>query len=126
MRKKNFSKKLLSMALAGSLVVGMTSTLSGCGSKKNGTVTLDVYSMLANYSGIQSGWGADLLKQKFNVKLNYVQSDSGTFDTRMETGDLGDIVVFGNDNNEYVQAVNNKALYNWEEDNLLNYGYLYN
>ena len=84
MRKKNFSKKLLSMALAGSLVVGMTSTLSGCGSKKNGTVTLDVYSMLANYSGIQSGWGADLLKQKFNVKLNYVQSDSGTFDTRME------------------------------------------
>lgn len=119
MRKKNFSKKLLSMALAGSLVVGMTSTLSGCGSKKNGTVTLDIYSMLANYSGIQSGWGADLLKQKFNVKLNYVQSDSGTFDTRMETGDLGDIVVFGNDNNEYVQAVNNKALYNWEEDNLL-------
>lgn len=82
------------MALAGSLVVGMTSTLSGCGNKKNGTVTLDVYSMLANYSGIQSGWGADLLKQKFNVKLNYVQSDSGTFDTRMETGDLGDIVVF--------------------------------
>lgn len=75
MRKKNFFKKLLSMALAGSLVVGMTSTLSGCGSKKNGTVTLDVYSMLANYSGIQSGWGADLLKQKFNVKLNYVQSD---------------------------------------------------
>ena len=44
MRKKNFSKKLLSMALAGSLVVGMTSTLSGCGNKKNGTVTLDVYS----------------------------------------------------------------------------------
>ena len=34
MRKKEFSKKLLSMALAGSLVVGMTSTLSGCGSKK--------------------------------------------------------------------------------------------
>ena len=29
------------------------------------------------------------------------------------------MLFFGNDNNEYVQAVNNKALYNWEEDNLL-------
>lgn len=119
MKRSNMYKKMLAMALTGSFVVGMTSTLSGCGSKKDEVITLDVYSMLANYSGTQTGWGADLLKKKFNVKLNYVQSDAGTFDTRMESGDLGDIVVFGNDNNEYVQAVKSNALYNWEEDDLL-------
>ena len=49
MRKGAFSKKMLSVLLAGSMVVGSASVLSGCGTKKkNGVVKLDVYSQLAN------------------------------------------------------------------------------
>ena len=36
------------------------------------TITLDVYSQLANFSGIQQGWGATLLKDKFGVEINII------------------------------------------------------
>ena len=56
MRKGAFSKKMLSVLLAGSMVVGSASVLSGCGTKKkNGVVKLDVYSQLANTQGMQTG-----------------------------------------------------------------------
>ena len=51
--RKNFTKKATSMLLATSMIVGSTSFLAGCGSKKSEIVTLDVYSQLANYSGVR-------------------------------------------------------------------------
>ena len=83
------------------------------------TVTLDVYSQLANYSGEQIGWFADVMKEKFNVKLNIINEGDGTFATRMESGSLGDIVVFGNDSDDYVQAANAGLLFDWEDEDLL-------
>ena len=62
--------------MAACMTVGMTSALTGCGSKKNETITLEVYSQLANYSGLQTGWIADILKDKFNVKLKITAVDS--------------------------------------------------
>ena len=70
--RKNISKKFISMLLASSMVVGSTAVLAGCGSKKDEVITLDVYSQLANYSGIQTGWIADILEDKFKVKLNII------------------------------------------------------
>lgn len=98
--KKRFSKKLLSVILASSMVAGLT----GCGSSGGGSkdskepITLEVFSQLANYSGMQGGWSADILLEKFNVKLNIIPDPAGNsvYDTRAESGDLGDIVVFGN------------------------------
>lgn len=83
------------------------------------TVTLDVYSQLANYSGEQIGWFAQVMKEKFNVVLNIINEGDGTFATRMASGNLGDIVVFGNDSDEYLQAINAGLLYDWEEDDLV-------
>lgn len=117
--RKNLAKKLTSMLLVSSMVVGSTAVLSGCGSSKDETVTLDVYSQLANFSGIQTGWIADILKEKFNVKLNIIPEGSGVYETRMEDGDLGDIVVWANDNTKYPNAVKAGLLYDWNEDNLL-------
>lgn len=123
MIKKNiFKKKAVSLLLTASLITGVAGVTSGCGSKKkasNEPITLDVYSMLANYSGEQQGWFADLIKEKFNVKLNYIQADDSTFQTRTQNKNLGDIIVFGNDNKEYVQAVKGGLLYDWTEDGLL-------
>ena len=83
------------------------------------TVRLNVYTQLANYSGEQIGWFAQIMKEKFNVVLNIIRESEGTFATRMESGDLGDIVVFGNDSDEYLQAINAGLLLDWEEDNLV-------
>lgn len=116
--RKGFLKKSAALLMMSSLVVSVV----GCGSfgsKKSETITLDVYSQLANYSGVQTGWIADILKKKFNVKLNIIPEGDGVYETRMEEGNLGDIVVWGNDSDKYPQAVKAGLLYDWNEDNLL-------
>lgn len=120
MRMKHLWKKMLSVVLAGTMVVGMTAGVSGCGHrKKTGTITLDCFSQLANFSGLQGGWMADILKEKFNVKLNIIPNGSGILQTRMQEGDLGDIVIWGNDADDYQKAVKNGLLFDWNEDDLL-------
>ncbi|AFK86284.1 MULTISPECIES: extracellular solute-binding protein [Thermoanaerobacterium] len=82
-------------------------------------ITLTVYSQLANFQGEQTGWFAKVLLDKFNVKLNIVKDGDGVFATRLESGNLGDIVVFGNDSTDYQTAVKAGALLDWNKDNLL-------
>lgn len=143
MRLKNLVKKTAAFALSAALMTGL---LTGCGSKLdttsggNGqggtaeggaslddiipkeTLTLNVFSERANYSGEQMGWFAQLMKEKFNVKLNIVPNGSGVFETRMESGTLGDIVVFGSEG-DFLKAMQAGLLFDWEEDNILaNYG----
>lgn len=118
--KHGFKTKAMSMLLAGSMVIGATSALTGCSSKSsNETITLDVYSQLANYSGLQTGWMADVLKEKFNVKINIIPDSDGVYETRTENGDLGDIIIWGGTIDQYSQAIKNGLLYNLEEDDLL-------
>lgn len=83
------------------------------------TVTLDVYSQLANYSGLQTGWFADLMLAKFNVKINIIPDTGGAYQTRMEAGNLGDIVVWGDNTDKYSQACDKGMLLDWEEDGML-------
>ncbi|MCR5587911.1 MAG: hypothetical protein K6F77_10335 [Lachnospiraceae bacterium] len=120
-----FGKKMMSLVLSTGVVVSSLAGLTACGgggAGGNETVTLTVYSQLANYSGEQIGWSADILKEKFNVKVNIIPEGSGVYQTRMESGDLGDIVVFGSADN-YKQAVTKNLLYDWESQDLLhNFG----
>ena len=94
--KKFFSKKTLrKTAAVGLAAMTMLGSFSGCGKKNDGdstegggssrpAVTLTVFSERANYSGMQEGWTAKILKDKFNVELNIVPNGEGVFDTRME------------------------------------------
>lgn len=131
--------KLFKRVLALVLVAVMTLSLAACSSADenttqrgvvdNNTVTgqetakkpieLVVYSQLANFSGEQQGWSAKVLLDKFNVKLTIIPETSGVFDTRMEAGNLGDIVVFGSNGNDYQRAVNSGMLLDWNKYNLL-------
>lgn len=112
--------KRMKKAVAMLLVFIMTgSLLSGCGGGKGKIITLTIYSQLANYSGEMQGWFAKILEEKWNVKVNLVPEGDGVYDTRMEAGDLGDIVIWGSDGSNYVQAVKAGLLYDWEEDNLV-------
>lgn len=124
-------KRFMALSLCAAMTAGM---FAGCGSSNansgsvSGTegggngeepITLTVFSQLANYSGEQAGWSADILKEKFNVVLNIVPDLNGTYQTRMEAGDLGDIVIFGSNDDQYLNAVDAGLLYDWNEDNLL-------
>ncbi|HBE10507.1 MAG: hypothetical protein IKQ63_07555 [Eubacterium sp.] len=141
--KKIFHKKSLKKAVAlGLAAVTMAGSLAGCGksdSKDDSTssgstssagtesgggnsdrpaLTLTVFSERANYSGMQEGWSAKILKDKFNVELNIVPNGEGVFNTRMESGNLGDIIVFGSEG-DYMQARDAGLLFDWEEDDTL-------
>jgi len=83
------------------------------------TIDLTVFSQLANWSGAQSGWGATLLKDLFNVTLTIIPDTDGAYQTRMESGNLGDIVVWGSNGDQYAAAVDKGLLFNWEEEDLL-------
>lgn len=63
-------------------------------------ITIDVFDDLANYQGMQSGWFAKLVQDKFNMKLNVIAPNVAgggetLFNTRSAAGDLGDLVVLG-------------------------------
>ncbi len=83
------------------------------------TIQLTVYSQLANYSGKLTGWFAEVLKQKFNCEITIIPETDGTFDTRMESGNLGDIVIFGSNGSNYQRAAKEGMLFDWNEDDLL-------
>ncbi len=126
---KKFNK-FLAMTLAAIMTLGM---FAGCGSgdsgnsgtsgssggKKNELITLTVFSQLANTSGEQTGWFAKVMEDRFGVKLIIVPDGDGVYDTRMEAGNLGDIVVFGSDGSQYKNAVQAGLLLDWEDDDLL-------
>ncbi len=84
------------------------------------TVTLDVYSQLSGYQGEQQGWFAQILLDKFNVKLNFTYDGSdGFYERKAESGSLGDIVIWGSDSDQYQSAVENGLLLDWEKNGLL-------
>ena len=119
---------LLSLALALSALGGWTAALAedeeiydklaDIGVYDGEPIVINVYSQLANYSGLQAHWSADLLLDKFNVKVNIIPDSDGTYATRMESGNLGDIVVWGADGDQYQSAVKQGLLLDWEEDGL--------
>lgn len=88
-------------------------------SNSDEVVTLNVYSQLANYSGTLGGWAGTLLKDKFGVELVIIPESDGTYQTRVESGDLGDIVVWGSNDANYQNAINKGLLLDWNEDDLL-------
>ena len=123
MRKvKKIVAALLTLTMTVSMLAGCSKSGSGNGGSSSGkgdVVTLTVFSQLANFSGEQTGWFAQVLKEKFNVELLIVPDSAGVYDTRMEEGDLGDIVVWGADGDQYKNAIAAGLLLDWEEDDLL-------
>lgn len=116
--KKKIISVLLSAAMAMSLLAGCggdsgsgTSGTSGASgnssantesgesnSKYEEFITVDVFDGQANYQGIQSGWFAKIVKDKFNMELNIIAPNVAgggdtLFQTRSAAGDLGDLIL---------------------------------
>ncbi len=83
------------------------------------TIELTVFSELANYSGKLTGWFAEVMKREFNVEMTIIPALDGAFDTRMEAGNLGDIVIFGSNGSNYQRAATEGMLFDLNEDDIL-------
>ncbi len=61
-------------------------------------LTIDVFDGLANQMGVQPGWFAKLVKDRFNLKLNVIAPNVAgggdtLYNTRVAAGNLGDLIV---------------------------------
>ncbi|MCM1037754.1 MAG: extracellular solute-binding protein [Ruminococcus sp.] len=61
-------------------------------------LTIDVFDSLANQQGIQSGWFAKIVQDKFNMKLNIIAPNTAgngntMYETRTAAGELGDLII---------------------------------
>lgn len=114
-------KKVISVVLC----VAMAMTIfAGCGGDKKAKntgskdgnydkfLTVDVYDEFANYQGIQSGWFAKVVKDKFNMELNIIAPNVAgggdtLYQTRSAAGELGDLILINTNNgrlNDVVSA----------------------
>lgn len=102
---KKAANKLLAVLLIFSLM------FSGCGLKQDKSeecpyedfIVVDVFDGLANYQGIQSGWFAKIVKDKFNMELNIIAPNVAgggdtLYETRCAAGNLGDLIICSGDN----------------------------
>ena len=88
-------KKILSVLLILAMLLSLVSVSAVAEGEKE-LLTIDVYDDAANYNGIQSGWFAKILKDKFNIELNIIASQvvgNTIYATRSEEGNLGDILI---------------------------------
>lgn len=94
-------------------------------------ITVDVFDGLANYQGIQSGWFAKIVKDKFNMELNIIAPNvAGGGDTLYQTrsagGNLGDLIIYGADGGRLKDMITAGLLYDMTDsvqnkENLLKY-----
>ncbi len=87
-------------------------------------ITLDVFTMLSNFSGEQTGWFAKVVKDKFNINLNIIASNlegggDVKFAAMMASGNLGDLVVYGADDQKYIDSIKAGMLLDWTKDGML-------
>lgn len=101
------------------LMILLTFSAAATGKKEGGVYKIDVFTQLANYSGEQVGWLGKIIKDKFNMVLNIIPSPAGVFPTRMAAGNLGDLVVFGGEGQEFRDAIEAGMLLDWYEGDLL-------
>lgn len=115
-KKKSKQKEMILIGLSTALLAG---TLSGCSGSSfsqdkepvyEETLTVDVFDSLANYQGIQSGWFAKIVKDKFNIELNIIAPNvagggNALYETRAAAGNLGDLIICSGNNNNLQDLV---------------------
>lgn len=114
-------KQILTVSLAAALMLSTAAcksqNTSSANSSKSASTTdfsnatpikLTVFSQTANFSGTQGGWFAKILKDKFKVTLQIIsgQGDGANlYQTRSASGNLGDIIIFGSNIQNFTDSV---------------------
>ena len=82
------------------------------GDKYEKFITVDVYDEYSNYQGLQSGWFAKAVKDRFNMELNVIAPNvtgggDTLYQTRVATGNLGDLILINTANGKLNELVEN-------------------
>lgn len=114
--------KKMTKAMAAVLSVSLLCGLAGCGKTEGSSsespasatgtskaasadkktydeaLTVDMFNWGANYQGIMTGWFADIVEKKFNMKINLIAPNVAgggetLYQTRSAAGNLGDLVT---------------------------------
>ena len=122
---RTMKRKIVALLLSFSLCF---SGLFGCGkdtkslntSPYDEFITVDVFDQMANMQGIQSGWFAKVVKDKFNMELNIIAPNvagggNTLFESMAAAGDLGDLVICTAKGGNLQNMVNSHLLYNMED-----------
>ncbi|MBK1810187.1 ABC transporter substrate-binding protein [Clostridium sp. YIM B02505] len=127
--KRGLSKTIGKAVALATAITTMSIGMVGCSddtkkdTSKNDLQKIDVFSMTANYAGEQTGWFGKIVKDKFGLDMNIISSNlqggDSKFATMMASGNLGDIVVFGADDQKYRDAIKAGLLLDWNKDGLL-------
>lgn len=117
-------KKKVVATIAATAAAAMLFSVAACGGnsasggseKDDGSfMKVDVFSSTANYQGVQKGWFAKIVKDKFNMELNIIAPNVAgggdtLFDTRSTAGNLGDLVIVGMQNGRLQKLVKSKLI----------------
>lgn len=107
MKNRKLISAVMTAVMTGTVTLGL---LTGCGSKSvevinsphggpyEETITIDVFDGQANFQGMQSGWFAKVVKDKFNMELNIIAPNVAgggdtLYQTRSANGNLGDLII---------------------------------
>ena len=127
---KSFTALLLTVSLLSSCTNASSIFSSSKESDYEEFITVDVFDTLANFEGIQSGWFAKIVKDKFNMQLNIIAPNvSGggetLFENRTAAGNLGDLIICSGENGTLQDLVDANLLYNMsgyiEDKNIIQY-----
>jgi len=112
-RHKTIKLLIIGMVIA-SLTVGCAGDLSFgrfvSANPYKDFITVDVFSTQANFQGLQSGWFAKVIEDKFNMRLNIIAPNVAgvgdrLFQTRVAAGNLADIVMISSENGRLQETV---------------------
>ena len=100
-------KRILSMLLTCVLLMTMCAVSPALAQEDQELMTIDFYDDAANYHGVQTGWFAKVVKDRFNIELNIIApqvAGEAVYATRAAEGNLGDVIIM--DKTKFVNCVN--------------------
>ncbi len=96
MKKGKIVSAVAAMSVCAALLCSCGNGKKASGSAGNKPLTLEIYDVAANYQGMQTGWFAKVVKDKFNIELNIIApqvAGDSIYQLRASSGNLGDIVL---------------------------------
>lgn len=131
MKKRAIGAVLTTAMLATSIVgCGSSSASTGTSGTETGastnskypeTLTIDVFDSQANFQGVQTGWFAKIVKDKFNMELNIIAPNVAgggdtLYQTRSANGNLGDLIITNADSSRLKDMVSAGLIYDMSND----------
>ena len=114
-------KKLVSLVLA--LMMMLSALPMAFAEEYREPITLTVFSQVANFAGVQEGWFAKELKDRFNVTLKFISSnvDPNAFTSGVTAEELGDIICWGDMGEQFNTAVRAELVMDLDEVDMTPY-----